>query len=67
MQLTNLWLAFIAVLLAPAAALHAAEFSLAEPLDYQVIQRMSRTKGAIHMSGRLRGMQAQSAQPSKPA
>ncbi|MEP6670949.1 MAG: sialate O-acetylesterase [Chthoniobacter sp.] len=40
-----------ALLLAPLAGLHAAEIILTAPLDYQVIQRMSRTVGEVRIRG----------------
>ena len=42
-----------ALLLAPLAALHAAELTLTAPLDYQVVQRSSPQKGLLRIAGEL--------------
>ena len=46
-------LTLIALLLAPQAALPAAELKLTSPLEHQVIQRNSREKGAVRIAGRI--------------
>lgn len=43
----------LALLLVPPAALHAATLTLAEPLDYQVVQRASPATGTIRFRGTL--------------
>ncbi len=47
-----------ALLLAPLAALHAATINLAEPLDYQVIQRTSPATGTVRLRGTLTDLDA---------
>ncbi|MHA3772276.1 sialate O-acetylesterase [Verrucomicrobiota bacterium sgz303538] len=52
-------LKFVVVLLfAASSALHASEIALLEPLDYQVIQRTTRTEGELHVRGKLKDAEA---------